>query len=391
MGACRLFLLFLGLFIWGQSWAFQHPQPEKAMHVPLQLVVHHQVGAFWLKGFSPSALKQFCELGPNKQAAIFQVFPAWEDQSDVSDYAMLGDVSCEGNSIVFSAPFPLQQGLSYRIVFRWTRSPEQESFDFDQKIRVPTQKKQPSNRVVQVYPSASHIPANLLKIYIEFSGSMSLDLARKHVRLLDEKGHVLSGAFLDLAEELWNKDRTRLTLLLDPGRIKRGLAPNLSDGQPLKAGYKVQLEIDAGWLDGSGATLIEGFEKIYHVVSEDRSKPQTSSWLWQYPRQNTREPLLVEFPESMDAALLKSGLVVLDDSGRALGGQIQLGNNEKQWHFTPEMPWLGKRYQLQVTGLLEDLAGNNFTRLFDEDITGDKSHQPAKAKTVTLRFKTLAR
>ena len=29
--------------------------------------------------------------------------------------------------------------------------------------------------------------------------------------------------FLEMGEELWNQDMTRLTLLIDPGRIKRGV------------------------------------------------------------------------------------------------------------------------------------------------------------------------
>ena len=62
---------------------------------------------------------------------------------------------------------------------------------------------------------------------------MSTGDAYQHIRLLDETGREVPRAFLQTAHELWDERRQRFTLILDPGRIKRGLRANLEDGAPL--------------------------------------------------------------------------------------------------------------------------------------------------------------
>ncbi len=57
--------------------------------------------------------------------------------------------------------------------------------------------------------------------------------------LLNEKGRKLDVPFLEVGEELWDPTGTRLTLLLDPGRIKRGLKPREDLGPILEAGSEV--------------------------------------------------------------------------------------------------------------------------------------------------------
>ena len=62
--------------------------------------------------------------------------------------------------------------------------------------------------------------------------------------------------FLELEDELqWSL--TRLTLLLDPARVKRGLKPNLDEGRALEAGKRYQLVIDQQWPDATGRPLSE--------------------------------------------------------------------------------------------------------------------------------------
>mgnify|MGYP003346898067 CR=1 FL=1 len=76
--------------------------------------------------------------------------------------------------------------------------------------------------VTQIYPSADVLPENTLKFYVHFSAPMSRGHSYDHIRLLDEANRPVELAFLELAEELWSPDMLRLTLLMDPGRIKRG-------------------------------------------------------------------------------------------------------------------------------------------------------------------------
>jgi hypothetical protein len=101
----------------------------------------------------------------------------------------------------------------------------------------------PLATVAAVYPGASILPANRLRIYIQFSAPMGHGGA-EHVRILDEQGRALDDPFLPLDTELWSPDRTRITLLFDPGRVKRGILPNVQMGRPLKPGRRYTLIVD---------------------------------------------------------------------------------------------------------------------------------------------------
>ena len=58
------------------------------------------------------------------------------------------------------------------------------------------------------------------------------------------RGVKFTGAFLALDQELWDPVRRRITLLFDPGRVKRGVRTNLESGAPLVAGRRYRLVID---------------------------------------------------------------------------------------------------------------------------------------------------
>ena len=59
-----------------------------------------------------------------------------------------------------------------------------------------------------------------------------------YVHLLDDKGKEVKDPFLPLDAEFWNDDRTRYTVFFDPGRQKRGIAPDRRHG-PIADGRKV--------------------------------------------------------------------------------------------------------------------------------------------------------
>ena len=73
-----------------------------------------------------------------------------------------------------------------------------------------------------------------------------------HVRLVDAEGATLVGALLPTEYELWDPERRRLTVLLDPARIKRGLVPHRAIGYPLREGTSVTLVVDAEFPDAVG-------------------------------------------------------------------------------------------------------------------------------------------
>jgi hypothetical protein len=216
--------------------------------------------------------------------------------------------------------------------------------------------------VVQVYPSAAELPANQLKFYIHFSAPMRQGEAWNHVRLLDDQGKVVELAFLEIDQELWDRDAQRLTVLFDPGRIKRGVLPREQGGGALTPGQRYTLEIDGAWKDAAGTPLGVPFRKAFVAVAEDRTPIDPSRWKLTLPKAGTREPLIVDAGEPLDAALLER-LVTLP----GVAGAVSLGREEREWRLTPDAPWPAGAYELRVDTALEDLAGNKVGRPFDVD------------------------
>ena len=73
-----------------------------------------------------------------------------------------------------------------------------------------------------------------------------------HIRLLREDNSAVAYPFLEVDQELWDRDNRRFTILFDPGRIKRGLASLAEAGPALEAGHRYTLVIHREWLDGRG-------------------------------------------------------------------------------------------------------------------------------------------
>ena len=190
--------------------------------------------------------------------------------------------------------------------------------------------------------------------------------------------------FLELDEELWDREYKRLTILFDPGRIKRDLVPNREVGPPVQAGKAYTLEISKDWKDAKGVPMREGFAKKFEVVQPDRTPLDPKTWKLVAPTAGTREAVVLDFPESVDAALVQRFIDVVDSSGGLLVGAVTLDNEESRWIFTPVANWKAGKYSLHVLSGLEDLAGNRVGRAFDVD-RFEKVEQPTP-ETVTLEF-----
>jgi hypothetical protein len=296
-----------------------------------------------------------------------------------ADTPMLGSYSKEGDTLVFRPRFPLSSGIAYRAVFPGG------TFVVDAAPAAA-----PKARVEHVYPSASVLPANELKLYIYFSAPMSRGEAWKHIHLTDDAGKPVLLAFLELDQELWDPGNQRLTVLFDPGRIKRGLVPTNEIGPPIVEGKHYKLVIDRDWHDAQGVRLVEGFEKVFTGGPSDRTPPDPKHWSVIAPKAGTAEPLIVEFPKPMDYALLQRMLEVRNQSAAGVAGRIAVDRDETRWMFTPDGPWKSGAYRLVADNLLEDIAGNHLDRAFDVDLqkgTLQKSAPaPAAAKTVSLVF-----
>jgi hypothetical protein len=202
---------------------------------------------------------------------------------------------------------------------------------------------------------------------------MSEGEALSHIQLLDEKGRVVPDTFLD--QELWDPDHTRLTVLFDPGRIKRGLAPALEAGAPIVAGKRYTLFVDSAWQDAHGESLGEDFRKTFTGAPPDRDPPAPNKWRLRVPRAGTINPLVVDFPKPMDYALLQRMIEI-----PGVTGTVALNHDETEWRFTPDAPWKAGNYRLTADSTLEDIAGNHLDRAFDVDLRESKPGSATRKK-----------
>ena len=214
-----------------------------------------------------------------------------------------------------------------------------------------------------VFPSASALPENLLRFYVHYSAPMSREGALDHVRLVGPDGPVAM-PFAAPELSLWNGARDRLTLILDPGRTKRGVGPHLEHGRVLSAGAEYTLEIDAGMLDGAGRRLAEPFAKRFRVVPADHRSPEPVAWEL-LPPAGRRDTVTLRFAETVDHALLLSALRVLGPTGEPLEGEVGIDDGERSWSFRPAGDWPPGTCRLVVDAILEDPSGNRVGRSFE--------------------------
>lgn len=302
---------------------------------------------------------------------IFQVVVEGQQQP------MLGRYEMDNGALVFHPRFPLEPGVSYRATFSLLN--EKAEFSY----QLPKPKVVSTTSVERIFPSASVLPENQLKFYIHFSGPMSKGEAAKRIHLMEEGTGEVKLPFLELDEELWDRDFRRLTVLFDPGRIKRGVTPNVEVGLPLKAGRKYKLIVEKDWPDAKGIPLVDAFVKEFTATEADRTPLDPKQWIVTAPQPGTQSTLSIDFPEPLDAALVLRFVDVIDPKGKPIRGKVSLDNEEKRWVFSPDAPWQAGQYSLEILASLEDLAGNKVGRAFDVD-RFEEVEQRVTSETVSL-------
>ncbi len=335
-------------------------------------------------------------LGADRWQALFAVYVDSGSPSEESLPPLLGSYRIEEEDLIFQPRFPLEPGLRYRAVFDPMMRPNGEKSADGSPARqhitvtfaIPKAEAISSTTVEHVYPSTNRLPENQLKFYLHFSAPMSRGEAYHRIHLLDESGEPVELPFLELDEELWDREGKRFTLFFDPGRIKQGLVPHEEVGLPIREGTTYTLVIDRDWLDAQGRPLKEGFEKSFGVVAADRESPDPKTWRLTSPQGGTLQPLSLEFPEPMDRALLLRLLDVMDPAENFLDGSVQVDREETRWQFTPREPWSVGDFSLSVATTLEDLAGNKIGRLFEVDVF-ERVEERITTTTVSLPFKVL--
>jgi len=230
--------------------------------------------------------------------------------------------------------------------------------------------------VEEVYPTTDKIPENILRFYVYFSEPIKDGSTIKSVHIFNEddvevnvydKDSSSTGIFLETLEELWSPDYQRITLILDPGRVKTGLEASDELGRSFESGKKYTMEIDTEIESLKGEKLVKKFRKEFQVITEDRTPPNGDDWKIVIPKENTFEPLKIEFNDILDHAQMISFIRVYDSSNSSLQGEVKLKENESIWEFYSNSKWEQGNYTIKIDVRLEDLAGNNLQGKFDRD------------------------
>lgn len=295
--------------------------------------------------------------------------------TDFSATPLFGTYSVENGELTFRPRYPLSPDVTYLANLGGGDPAYGLVIPAHNRVEAPTA------HVVAVYPSSPVLPSNQLKLYILFSAPMQATDFWPAIHLADSNG---SPAYLPfVGQELWNKDNTRLTLIFDPGRIKRGVKPNVDMGPVLVEGKRYILTIEREFKDAAGRPMTEAFRHEFSVGPAERRGIDTRLWKLSEPKAGTADPLVISFDRPMDYALLNDSLQV-----QGTEGTITLSPGETEWRFQPAQPWTAGEHTLVIDMALEDLAGNRIGRPFDVD-TMTSPAEKITASTASLTFRVV--
>jgi hypothetical protein len=333
-------------------------------------------GALALEGLSDAEL-----------AGLVRVYPREQVTTTLPAQAIAGASVHDGDDVCFVPRFPFVDGVEYAALIHRPGASAFDLEDFDSLTLTRARSDAaPTTRVLGIYPSAGEVPRNLLRLYVHFSAPMSEGCLERDVRAVDAAtGEPLAGAFLPMDPELWDRSRRRATVLFDPARIKRGLAPHHEAGYPLREGATLDVVVDRSFRDADGRPLAKGAVRRYRVVGDSRTHVDPAHWQVDPVAADTRAPLVVRFGRPLDHALLQHCLVVTGADGAAVAGTANVGLGECSWSFTPDAPWPSTRQVLVVEPMLEDTAGNSVRRVFDRDL-GDHAQSPITVDRAAVEF-----
>jgi hypothetical protein len=280
---------------------------------------------------------------------------------------MLGDCTVTGQSLRFTPRLPFLAGREYRAELTRRRTAP-----LVLRFTPPIEKHAPAY-VVNICPSDSQVPANLLRFYAVFSEPMSRETIGNRIRLVDDTGKTVDRALLEVQGGLWSADATRLTILFEPGRIKRGLEMHDALGLALVPGRRYRLVIARDMRDASGDPLESESIHEFEAGPADRVSPDPSRWWISEPRMDSLDELTAIAEKPLDEPLFERLVRVERADGSFVPGVASVDRGGTTWRFTPTAPWRADD-RLRVAAELEDLAGNRPGRLFDQPASPDGEH-----------------
>jgi hypothetical protein len=212
---------------------------------------------------------------------------------------------------------------------------------------------------IRISPQAKVLPANTLRFYIHFSRPGEAHFDRDQLRLLDEDEQVVPDPFLVLSQELWSVDGRRLTVLMEPGRIKRGIGADPSHDPALVVGRTYSLVFAALGQTARQTFLVS--DPVLEAIDE-------TAWRLVPPTMGSRDPAVVRFDRVMDAALCEDEIAVLTAAGESVRTRVSLSPDGTTLQLVPGHPWSAGEHRLVVSERLEDVCGNRLGEALDHDL-----------------------
>ena len=206
--------------------------------------------------------------------------------------------------------------------------------------------------VVRVRPSAAEVPANLLRISIEFAAPVEAPVLPR-LTLAHADGRQVREPFLQ--QELWSPSGKVLTVLMHPGRVKTGLNAREEMGPILAEGDDLVLLLDGHPI------------QRWSVLAAAEHGPIPSAWQLSPVDAGSRQALVVRLDQPIDGRDIDY-LAIVDSGNRRVDGRAQLKDGESVWTFTPKLPWRRGAYSLLARATLEDAAGNRLGSHFETAI-----------------------
>ncbi|MEO9872773.1 hypothetical protein [Ekhidna sp.] len=298
--------------------------------------------------------------------------------------AVIGEYAFENDQLIFKPRFLPDPAIRYIVSFSYPNLAillseiEEKSIYTDIISFKPPETTQPE--IISVLPKMDVIPANLLRLYLYFSAPMGLENPYDFVSIEDTDGKKLVDPFVIIPEGLWNIDRTRLTLLLHPGRVKQGVGPNMTLGDVLKAGNSYTLKVDKKWKGSSGEALKINFIQKINASNPLRNAINVNIWALKAKADNIGT-LTIVTDRPLDQPLAQRMLFVRNMDGVILPSRVEFENSEKL-----KILWRAdgsKELELVIDPRLEDVCGN--TPLYAFDL--EEGTRNSISEEIKLKFK----
>lgn len=278
-----------------------------------------------------------------------------------SQQPLFGELKSTDDGVTFVPAIPFVPSRRYRVVL-------EEADGSKSSVEVSFTAKNAGAPEVRLSPGVIEIPANTLKLYLDFTQPMEQGNFLRQIKLKRQTGGEVAGAFRET--ELWSPDGKRLTIMFHPGRQKTGVNLNVDEGPVLVEGQGYKLVIAGRWRSTDGVAMGQDAVFSLRAVAPDHEQPDPSQWLLSVPAAGSRGPLTLTTDELFESEIFQRAIHVEKVAGVA---KIEiLPDRRLRWTFVPDMAWRVGGHVIRIDPELEDLAGNSPQKPFEVDLTAEK-------------------